>query len=79
MIAQNKHQLNQTTFRQLSEHIQQTYPKGRFLGIADGKIVADAASFDELGKMLNVLGHESPDVLVVQAGEEYPESAVVFL
>jgi hypothetical protein len=72
-------QCNQAAFRQLSGLIQQTYPPGRFVAIAGGKIIADAASFDELGSKLKALGRDSVDVLVVQAGVEYPETAVIFV
>ena len=69
---------NQTAFRQLSGFIQKTYPPGRFVAIAGGKIVADAASFQDLHALLHRLGHHSPEVLVVQAGVEYPESVIIF-
>jgi len=77
MKTTEERQGNQEAFRQLKEFIQLTYPPGRFLGIAGGKIVADAASFAEMDSALKTLGQDSADVLVVQAGVEYPESAVV--
>ena len=72
-------QRNQVAYRQLSGFIQQTYAPGRFLAIADGKIIADAASFDELTAALERQGQDSVEVLVVQAGVDYPESAVIFI
>ena len=69
---------NQAAFRRLAGQITRSYPQGRFVAIAGGKIVADAASFNELDSSLRALGQDSPDVLVVQAGVEYPESAVIF-
>jgi hypothetical protein len=65
-------------YRQLRSFIQQTYPPGRFLAISGGKIVADAASFVEVNAMLHDMGNYSAEVLVVQAGVEYPESVVIF-
>jgi hypothetical protein len=71
-------QLNQAAFRQLREVIQRTYPAGRFVAIAQGKIVADAASFAELDSLLHQMGNHSADVLVVQARIDYPESVTIF-
>jgi hypothetical protein len=79
MSTITERQQNQAAFRQLSAHIQQGYAPGRFVAIAGGKIIANGASFDELGSALKTLGQDSADVLVVQAGVEYPESAVIFI
>ena len=72
-------QSNQAAFRRLAGVINQTYPHGRFVAIADGNIVANAATFDELDAALKAIGQDSVDVLVVQAGVAYPESAVIFI
>jgi len=72
-------QANQAAFRQLAAFINQTYPRGQFVAIADGKIVADAMTFDALDSSLKALGLDSVEVLVVQAGVDYPESAVIFI
>lgn len=79
MNATAERQRNQSAFRQLSGFIEQTYPRGRYLAIAGGKIIADAASFDELDSVLKTAGQDSVEVLVVQAGVEYPESAVIYI
>ena len=78
MSTTAERQRNQAAFRQLSGFIEQNYPPGRFLAIAGGNIIADAASFAELESSLKILGQDSVDVLVVQAGVEYPETAVIF-
>ena len=72
-------QTNQAAFRRLAGFINETLPRGRFVAIADGKIVSDAATFDELDAALKACGQDSVDVLVVQAGADYPESAVIFI
>jgi len=79
MNTTSERELNQAAFRRLSGFINQNYQAGRFVGIASGKIIADAASFGELESSLQALGLNSVDVLVVQAGVEYPESAVIFI
>lgn len=64
--------LNQEAFRELRDFIRDNYPSGRFVGIAGGKIVADAARFEDLDSLLDEMGFTSPDVMVVEAGVEYP-------
>jgi len=71
--------LNQAAFRQLSSFMEKTYPPGRFLAISGGKIIADAARFEELNSILHQMGNHSPDVLVVQAGVHYPEMVTIFV
>lgn len=77
MDPAQERQLNQSAYRQLRSFIQQTYTPGRFVAIFGGKIVADAETFEDLNSILHHLGHHSPEVLVVQAGVEYPETAVI--
>ena len=79
MKVLDEKQSNQAAFRGLARFITETYSAGRFVAIADSNIIADAASFLELESLLKSLGRDSEDVLVVQAGVEYPESALIFL
>lgn len=72
-------QFDQAAFPRSRNAIQQTYLPGRFLAISEGKIIADAASFRELNAILHRMGNHSPEVLVVQAGVEYPETVTIFL
>ncbi len=65
---------NQTAFRRLQTTIDTTYPAGRFVALDGGQIIADAATFEELTKVLAAAGQDSPEVLVVQAGGYYPKS-----
>jgi hypothetical protein len=71
-------QRNQTAYRQLRTLIDKTYPHGRFLAISEGKIIADAARFEELNSLLHQMGIDSPEVLVVRAGGDYPEEVTIF-
>lgn len=79
MVAMTEHQLNQQAFRQLRDFIQGNYPPGRFVAIATGKIIADAATFADLDAKLIAIGQETSDILVVQAGVDYPDSAFIFM
>lgn len=69
---------NHAAYRRLKETIARAYKPGRFVAIAGGQIVADADGFDELRSRLAAVGKDSAEVLVVQAGVEYPETAVLF-
>lgn len=70
--------LNQAAYRRLRDSIRENYPHGRFVGIAGGKIVADADSFDDLDALLDEMGFTSPGVMVVEAGVDLPESVTIF-
>jgi hypothetical protein len=72
-------QLNHAAYRQLRDSINQRYPSGRYVAIAGGQIVADAEGFRELRAILVTLGKDPTRVLIVQAGVEYPETAIIFL
>jgi hypothetical protein len=58
--------------------IEKSYPPGRFLAISGGKVIADAVEFEGLHSTLRKMGNDLPDVLVVQAGTDYPENVVIF-
>ena len=69
---------NHAAYRRLKDEIARAYEPGRYVAISDGRIVADASGFNELRTRLAALGKDSPEVLVVQAGVDYPETAVIF-
>jgi hypothetical protein len=71
-------QLNQAAYRRLRDSINQTYPSGQFLAISGDQIVAAAGRFDELQAALDSLGQDPAQVLIVEAGVEYPETAIIF-
>jgi hypothetical protein len=79
MDLDQENQQNQMAFRRLKDTIARTYPPGRFVAISEGRIVADASSLDALRPLLETLGKDPRQVLAVQAGVDYPESAVIFL
>lgn len=70
-------QLNQSAFRRLREWIKENYPAGRFVVISEGKVIADANQFSELGALVAAQGKDLRNTLVVQAGVEYPEFAFI--
>jgi len=74
-----EHDLNQAAYRKLEADINKEYPYGRFVGIVGGQIVADAGDFDELHSFLRKEGTDPRNAFIVQAGHQYPESAVIFV
>ena len=70
-------QLNQTAYRRLEKQIEETYPHGQFVAIAGGEIVGDASDFMTLYNALKAGGRDPREVLIVQAGHEYPENVVI--
>lgn len=51
----------------------------RFVVLDDGRLVTDAASFDELTSVLAQIGKDRPDVFVVQVGVDYPEEVFILI
>jgi len=75
-MSQEQH-INHAAYHQLREVINKDYPKGHFVAISSGRIVADAHRFEELNDLLHRLGNDSRDVLIVQAGIDYPETVTI--
>jgi len=69
---------NLRTYERLKTHIEESYPKGHFIGINDGRIVADAGSIDDLIVAIEALGHDPKESLAFRAGERYPDYAAIF-
>jgi hypothetical protein len=65
---------NNATYWRLKPMIDQTYPKGRLIAIDQGRVIADAATDEELQAALESQGMASPDVLFAEAGFEYPKT-----
>ena len=72
-------QKNQAAYRRLKEELARRFPPGRFVAFDDGEIVADAATFEELNAALVAIGKDRPDVLVVQAGVNYPDKVFILI
>jgi cobalamin biosynthesis protein CbiG len=70
--------VNLAAYERLKSELAAKYPKGHFIGIANGKVVADAATLDELIVRLRALGLDPKRVLGVQAGIEVPQYAIIF-
>lgn len=69
--AENR--VNQAAYLRLRDEIAVTYPKGRFVAIDDGRVVADAGSFEAIDGRLRELGVPRLRGLVVLAGDDTPD------
>lgn len=79
MSDERRRQENQATFRRLKWEIDSRYPSGHFVSIDRGGILADAPDFPGIMGAIRETGNDPEQVLIVQAGREYPERVVVFL
>jgi hypothetical protein len=59
--------------------INRRFPLGRFVAVEAGQVVADAENHPKLVENLTSLGKSPRGMLIVQAGVEYPDSAIVLL
>jgi hypothetical protein len=70
---------NQAAWRRLRSAIADQYPKGRFVAIGDDRILADAASFEELQTVLRGMGRRRGQSLIVEVGAELPDYVTILL
>jgi hypothetical protein len=66
-------------YEKLKDEIDSRYPSGRFVALRAGQVIADSESHPSLVKQLQALGETPQNMLIVQAGVEYPESALILL
>jgi hypothetical protein len=67
--------LNHAALRQLKPRIDQAYPRGQYVAINGGQIIANDSDVRHLIQDLQAKGMNPQEVLVVQAGQDYPERA----
>jgi hypothetical protein len=78
MAGHQEYERNHMAYQRIKNTIDQTYPKGTFVGIADDKVAGAAANFKELECLLRAQGMDPRRVLVVEAGVAYPEYVTIF-
>ncbi|HEX7448936.1 MAG TPA: hypothetical protein VF306_15390 [Pirellulales bacterium] len=78
MSEHSERAINQAAYRRLRGFIDANYPAGRFLAISQGEIVADAEGFNEINFAIQKISAHSSEVLVVQAGVDYPDTVTIF-
>lgn len=72
-------ELNERAFRQSKSELDASFPAGHLIAFDGGQIIADAATIQELRPILIRAGKNPSEVFVVQAGNDYPQSATIFL
>lgn len=77
MAGNTEQDLNVTTYRRLRDQIAQAYPRGRFVAIASGRVVADAGDVPGLRAALLAAGIDTTQALAVQAGIDFPEEVMI--
>lgn len=73
MSYDHEREVNQAAYEKLRDQIDKNYPKGRFVALGGGEIIADAESFEAMLSKLTELGWEPLKTMVVQAGDDTPE------
>jgi hypothetical protein len=68
---------NERVYRRLKSLIDSTHPPGEFVALVDGRIVAHASDIPALLGTLDPIEPNPQKRLVVQAGVNYPEEAVI--
>jgi hypothetical protein len=68
-----------SAYRPLKQSIDSTYPPGWFVAIAENQVVAVSPDFHELEAKLRAQGKDPRNVLVVEAGVDFPEYVTVFI
>lgn len=63
---------NQAATRRLRDEIDATYPKGRFVAVAEQRVFADDPTLAGLLEKLRAAGKDPLDAVAVRAGERPP-------
>ncbi len=69
--------LSAAGYDDLKAEIDRRYPEGRFVAVESGRVVADADSHRALVQKLKSLGKSPKGLLIVEAGIDYPDAAVI--
>ena len=78
MAERQEYERNNAAYQRMKETINQTYPRGWFVAIADDRVVGAAGNFRDLECLLRAGGKDPRTVLVVEAGVAYPEYVTIF-
>ena len=77
MSQTEKVESNEQAFRRMKAALDARFPAGHLIAFDEGRVIADAASFQELGAILTGAGKNPREVFVVQAGADYPQFATI--
>ena len=68
---------DKTALREFLAEVDKTYPRGWYVAIGGGKVLAASADFHELEEMLVAQGRNPPNTVVVEAGARRPEYVTI--
>jgi hypothetical protein len=77
MDLDKEREINEAAYRRLRPMIDQTYPKGRFVALEKGAIIADGASIKDLLDILRSQGKDSRGIMVAETGDDLPDYAII--
>ena len=70
---------NEQVFRRMQAAIDARFPAGHWIAIDGGQLIADVPSAEELRPLLIDAGKNPREVLVVEAGANYPHCATILV
>ena len=79
MTATETIESNEQAFRRMKTVIDARFAAGQWIAIDSGQVIADAPSAQELRPLLIAAGKNPRDVLVVEAGADYPQFATILI
>jgi hypothetical protein len=79
MSGTENRDLNDSAYHRLKQSIDESHPRGWFVAIDDIQILAAAPTFQELEVTLKLQGKDPREIMVVEAGVDYPESVTIFM
>ena len=77
--AENQRAVNHAAYERLKPEIDKGYAPGQYVAIHGGHIVADSVTFEGLYDTVTELKTHPEEVMVVQAGVDYPKEVTLFL
>jgi hypothetical protein len=78
IVSQQNGNSSAEQYAAAKREIDRRYPAGQFVAIEDGQAVADAETHRMLVEKLQAQGQNPKGLLIVQAGVDYPRSAIIF-
>ncbi len=78
-MSETENERDKIALRQLLAEIDAKYPRGWFVAVGDGRVLAASADFDELLDELRAQGRDPRETLVVEAGAERPDYVTIFI
>ena len=69
---------NEAAYDGMKDELDATYPVGVYVAFGHGKLIAHSADFFKLTRMIQELGRDPREVMVMQVGEVPTDGGVYF-